>query len=151
STVMTDGMITKLSKLWPSPLETCYLLDAQLANLMVPVRGREDEPDDVVTAAALGLHTIITAGADLHFRQAIPPPSLQAIRKGEGGPFASLGIASFCIDHPRLHKLMRSWLLCSFLAHALPPTKGEAHIPGDAGTLCSDSLEAQIQQRIDKA
>jgi hypothetical protein len=156
-----SGLLESLMYLWNDPLtedvlEACYLLDAHLANRLVPMPGRPDEPGEIVVATALALISFITTNADLEIRQVaarrskatsgIPAPG--RLFELKHCLFASFGVAAYSIDHPKLHWLVHSWLMGDFLRRALPQTKGEMNIPGNPQEMLNDDVALQIQETV---
>lgn len=129
-------------------LESCYLLDAQLANGLVPTPEQLYEPSEVVLATTLALMSFIATNADLQIRQLVSRRSTHAANPPTNPPrqrclFASFGIASYSVDHPKLHRLVHSWLIDDFLCRVL-------HLPSDPMKSSDSNIVEHIQKELEQ-
>ncbi len=109
----------------PQIIEVCYLIDTQLANLVAAVQNRVDEPNEAIIASALAINMFISSGGDATIRRAISRRWDLADPHSEPGPFATLGVASYALDHPKLRRLVYNYVTGMFLLHAQPVTYGD--------------------------
>lgn len=146
-----NSMLRRLDHLCSSssyPLfEQCYLLDSQLANRMEALRGPDYGSDEVVLASALAVSTLIATNCDGAIR---PHTRRWRIMRDEPGIFGSVGIASYCVDHPRLHRLVYSWTIGEFLMKARPIIKGDRRPPSQSGhgAIVNYHLEAYVRDNV---
>lgn len=122
------SFVERINELWmdkPQIVESCYLLDSQLINNIIPVRQRPNEPDETVVAAALAINLFVASDADRKVRQQIQQRNASGTQLGECGPFATLGISAYALDHPRLRQLIYARLAGIFLRQVHPEQQGD--------------------------
>jgi len=157
------GLLDELEELrvrsGPQTIETCYLLDINLENQQAAVQGRHDEPDEIVVAAALAANMFITTDADQYIRRTAPRAVISstlrqpASQQGKYSPlepgfFATFGISSYAIDHPKLRRLMYSKVIGDFLLAVQPRTMAEVS-PSRAALIGFRDDELAEDQQLD--
>jgi hypothetical protein len=135
-------------------LHRCYVIDTQMQNGMMAVQGQANEPDEVVIASSLALNMFITANADTFIRQKHGLHWHLGDAYYEPGIFATFGIATYCIDHPKLRRLVYNRVLGQFLSLAQPKTEGEKAAQAGALNIQDEAiadnplLEAQVMSDV---
>lgn len=159
---IVDPLLDQLEQMWqmksPQTIESCYLIDKQLANLVSAVQTRQNEPDEIVVAAALAITLFITGNADGKVRQSLS--RRWDVTKGyaytEPGFFSSLGVASYALDHPKLRQLVYSYIVGRFLLQAQPAANGDHAAQNDTinrhqgEELLDKQLDAQLDYSVQK-
>ncbi len=163
SRVLTvDSLLDQLNRMWqnasPQIIESCYVIDTQLANMVTAVQLRPDEPDETVVVAALALTMFITSGADIAIRGIrsrrwdLSTPYVHT----EQGLFTSLGVGSYALDHPRLRRLIYDYVTGMFLKRAQPIRYGDqgkrrhARAGHQDEELLDGDLENQLCDNLEK-
>ncbi len=123
------SLLDELETIWHSTryLESCFVIDTQLANGVTAVRLRHDEPDETIVVAALAITMFITSNADNILRRANARRwgLVKTFVKTEPGLFTSLGVGSYSLDHPRLRRLVYDYVAGMFLERAQPERYGD--------------------------
>lgn len=125
-----ENFLDKLEHLWqngqpPCPVESCYLIDSQLANHVAAVRQSSSEPDESIVVATLAITLFIASNADSKVR-ATRLGSLGLTKgQGEQGIFATLGASAYSFDHPRLRQVVYDYVVGTFLQQAQPAVAGD--------------------------
>jgi hypothetical protein len=129
--VRKKSLLDQLEMMWQSApqqsLDTCYVIDTQLANGVTAVQLRPDEPNETIVVAALVLTMFITCEADTILRRARSRrwDLVKAFTQTEQGLFTSIGVGSYALDHPRLRRLVYDYVVGVFLTRAQPVRYGD--------------------------
>ncbi|GHO93822.1 hypothetical protein KSF_038700 [Reticulibacter mediterranei] len=148
-----DSFLDKLNQLWQEPgpqlLSSCYLIDTQLANNVVPVRLWRNEPDETIVGTALALNMCIASNSDLVISSLIPTRWGERLIYSDPGPFATFGVASCSLDYPQLYRLIYGNMIGTFLQRVQPTMHGDH--PDQAAGEHADKLvnEPLLDARID--
>ena len=147
------SFLDKLNQLWQEPgpqlLSSCYLIDTQLANNVVPVQLQRDEPDETIVGTALALNMCIASNSDLAMSSLIPIRWEESPTYSDPGPFATFGVASCSLDYPQLYRLIYGNMIGTFLQRVQPTMYGDH--PAQAAGEREDKLvnESLLDARID--
>jgi hypothetical protein len=157
-----DSFPDKLNQLWQEPgpqlLSSCYLIDTQLANNVVPVQLRRDEPDETIVGTALALNMCIASNSDLVMSSLIPARWGESPTYDDPGPFATFGVASCALDYPQLYRLIYGNMIGTFLQRVQPTRYGD-HPVQSAGEredklinepLLDARIDAEVQAHLDE-